>query len=354
MTPFAARVLRWYARNARDLPWRRRRDPYAIWISEVMLQQTRVETAVPYFERWMARLPSIRALAAASEHTVLKTWEGLGYYSRARSLRRAAQIIVRDHDGEIPSDVEALRRLPGVGAYSAAAIASIAFGRDEPALDGNIRRVLARVFNMSTPVGSPLGERRLRDLSAKHLPKGRAADFNQALMDLGAVVCLPRNPRCEMCPVGSLCEAKRTGRQAQLPVRPRKALRRRIFMGAAVISRPGQVLLRRRPSNGLLGGMWEFPKAEISGPPRNLARTGRRLPALIRGSFQIHIKQPQPLVQIEHVYSHFEVMVQAFRCTANSGTIPAGFRWASVSRLSRYPMGRVDRKIADHLRADQA
>lgn len=354
MTRFASSILKWYSRNARDLPWRKRRDPYAIWISEVMLQQTRVETALPYFERWMARFPSIRALAAASEHTVLKQWEGLGYYSRARSLRRAAQIIVRDHDGEIPSDVGALRRLPGVGAYTAAAVSSIAFGTDEPALDGNIRRVLARVFNMRAPVGSPLGERRLRALSIQNLPRGRAADFNQGLMDMGAAICLPRNPHCESCPVGNLCEAKRKGQQAQLPVRARRAPLRRVLMGAAVIAQQDRVLLSRRPSKGLLGGMWEFPKAEISGPSTDLTRIRNRLPAAIRDALELRVRPRKPLIQVRHTYSHFEVVVHAFLCSIRSSAIPPGFRWVNASRLSRYPMGRVDRKIADSLRQNQA
>lgn len=318
-----------------------------------MLQQTRVETALPYFERWIARYPAVGALAAASEHAVLKQWEGLGYYSRARSLRRAAQMVVRDYGGDIPSDVSALRRLPGVGAYTASAILSIAFGKDEPALDGNIRRVLARVFNVRTPVGSSRGERQLRELSFLHLPKGRAAYFNQALMDLGAAVCLPRNPRCESCPVCSLCEARNRGQQAQLPVRARRAPLRRVHLGAAVISRKGRVLLRRRPSRGLLGGMWEFPKAEFPGASRGMTGIRQRLPAAILETLRLRIRQLRPLIQVRHAYSHFEVLVDAFRCGIGSRDVPEGFRWVSVDRLSRYPMGRVDRKIADGLKLNQ-
>jgi A/G-specific adenine glycosylase len=318
-----------------------------------MLQQTRVETALPYFERWMARLPSIRALAAASENTVLQQWEGLGYYSRARSLRRAAQIIVRVHGGEIPSDIGALRRLPGIGAYTAGAVASMAFGKDEPALDGNIRRVLARMFNMRWPLHSPVGERRLRDLFTQNLPKGRAADFNQALMDLGAAVCLPRNPRCVSCPVRNMCEANRRGQQAQLPVRTRRAPSRRVLMAAAVISRRGRVLLRRRPSKGLLAGMWEFPKAEIPSPPIDVRGVQKRLPAAMLKTSDLSVKQPVPLIQVRHAYSHFEVTLHAFRCHLGSRAKPPGFRWVSVNRLAQYPMGRVDRKIADRLKQDQ-
>jgi len=183
-TPLAARLLDWYAENARQLPWRDRADPYRVWISEVMLQQTRVETVIPYFERWIERFPDIPTLAAVPLQDVLALWEGLGYYSRARNLHRSAQILVTQYDGKLPENPPELRRLPGIGRYTAAAIASIAFGLDEPALDGNIRRVLARLYDLRLPARSPDGESRLWEMAAEHLPPGQAGDYNQALMDL--------------------------------------------------------------------------------------------------------------------------------------------------------------------------
>ena len=204
MTKFTDRLLQWYQENKRALPWRGHPDPYAVWVSEIMLQQTWFEAVAPYFKRWMERFPTTEALARAPERDVLTAWEGLGYYARARNLRRAAQVVVDEYDGKLPHDLSALRTLPGIGRYTAGAIASIAFGLDEPALDGNIRRVLARVFNIAEPANSPRGENMLWGLARKHLPPGRAGDYNQALMDLGATICIPANPRCPICPVRSV------------------------------------------------------------------------------------------------------------------------------------------------------
>ena len=196
MDRLASRLLSWYRDNKRTLPWRDslRRDPYAVWVSEIMLQQTRVETVIPYFERWMRLFPDVRSLAAASERAVLNAWEGLGYYSRARNLHRAAKIVAEKFHGEMPRDLDALRKLPGIGRYTLGALASIAFGLDVSALDGNIKRVYARIFDLTEPVDSPQGEKILWNLADRHLPKGQAGDYNQALMDLGALICVPKNP----------------------------------------------------------------------------------------------------------------------------------------------------------------
>ena len=216
LTELSRQLLDWYDRNARHLPWRilpesltanrpgvpsQRIDPYHVWVSEIMLQQTRVETVIPYYERWLAQFPTLSDLAASSEQDVLSLWEGLGYYSRVRNLWRAARLVISSLGGQIPTELKALEQLPGIGQYTAAAIASIAFGRDVPALDGNIRRVLARLCDMRLPVHSPEGEKRLLNYSAEHLPPGRAGDYNQALMDLGATICAPRDPACVLCPV---------------------------------------------------------------------------------------------------------------------------------------------------------
>nr|HMN62198.1 A/G-specific adenine glycosylase [Anaerolinea sp.] len=207
LSEVSRRLLAWYRQSARKLPWRGSRDAYAVWVSEIMLQQTRVETVIPYFERWMERFPTLRALAEASEQDVLRVWEGLGYYSRARNLHRAAQRVVEQYGGQVPPARADLERLPGVGAYTAGAIASMAFGLDEAALDGNIRRVLARVFNLDLPARSPAGERRLWELAREHLPPGQAGDYNQAWMDLGASICTPQKPTCLVCPLVEVCQA---------------------------------------------------------------------------------------------------------------------------------------------------
>ncbi|MGH7476387.1 MAG: A/G-specific adenine glycosylase, partial [Longimicrobiales bacterium] len=243
-------LLAWYEAHHRDLPWRATRDPYRIWVSEVMLQQTRVDVAAPYYERWLRRFPDLRALADASEAEVLKAWEGLGYYSRARHLRHAA-ILVRDRfGGALPGRPEALRVLPGIGAYTAAAVASIAFGVATPAIDGNARRVLARLFDLAIPSG-----RRLRQLAGLLIDAERPGEFNQALMELGATVCTPRSPACAACPLASRCLARTRGSQLQRPARRAAAPVPERRIGTALVrDAAGRVLLRRRPPRGLLGG----------------------------------------------------------------------------------------------------
>ena len=220
---FRKRLLVWFRKHARDLPWRTNRTPYRVWLSEMMLQQTQVETVIPYFNRFLDRFPTLEELAAAPLGDVLKLWEGLGYYARARNLHKAAIKVANELGGEWPRTVEGLMALPGIGRYTVGAIASMAFGLDTPTLDGNLRRVFARVFDVSQPADAPQGEELLWSLAAEHLPKGKAGDYNQALMDLGATLCLPKNPRCLLCPVMDLCKARELGIQEKRPVlKPKK------------------------------------------------------------------------------------------------------------------------------------
>jgi A/G-specific adenine glycosylase len=342
-------MLSWYAAEARRLPWRGAKDPYAVWVSEIMLQQTRVETVVPYFESWMKRFPGVRDLAAASEQEALSAWEGLGYYSRARSLHKAARLLIRDYGGELPRDLAALRRLPGVGRYTAAAIASIAFGQDAAALDGNVRRVLARVFDLDTPADSPAGEQVLWALAEEHLPKGRAGDFNQALMDLGATVCLPRGPACPACPVEGLCKARELGLQEQRPVmKPRPEVPHYVVT-AAVLRRDGRVLLAKRPSTGLLGGMWEFPGGKLE--------QGEDLPSALRRELReelgVEARVGEAFGVYRHAYTHFRITLHAFLCELADGEPrpieAAELAWVRPAELAKYPMGKVDRMIASRL-----
>jgi A/G-specific adenine glycosylase len=340
MTDFSRQILTWYARHKRKLPWRGYRDPYAIWISEVMLQQTQVVTVIPYFKRWMKRFPTVRDLAAASEQEVLAVWEGLGYYARARNLHRAAQLVVTEFGGQLPREDKALRRLPGIGRYAAAAIASIAFGLDEAALDGNVRRVFARAFNVSTLANSTAGESILWSLAGEHLPKGRAGEYNQALMDLGSTICLPKNPLCPRCPIRAICQACALGIQEQRPkMKPKVAIPTRIF-SAAIITRKGKVLLARRPSKGLLGGMWEFPNGLVDENP-----AGDLITAL-EERYHLRARPESELGHLRHAYTHFKLTEHIFLCTLKDGEISENLRWVSKSELSNYPMGRVDRQIA--------
>ncbi|MEJ2599170.1 MAG: A/G-specific adenine glycosylase [Anaerolineales bacterium] len=350
-TPPGEKLLSWYELNKRDLPWRRNTTPYTVWVSEIMLQQTRVETVIPYFQGWMERFPSVKALAQANLQEVLSAWEGLGYYSRARNIHKAAQIIVEQYGGHLPDDPQALRSLPGIGRYTAGAIASIAFGADTPALDGNIRRVLARLFNVSEPARSPAGEKRLWELAAEHLPAGRAGDFNQALMDLGATLCTPRAPDCERCPLSEDCAAHELGLQAQRPVLARKPAIPHHTVTAAVIQRDGHVLIAQRPTGGLLGGLWEFPGGKLQ-PGEDLAACLQRE---IREELGAEILVGTPFGEYRHAYTHFKVTLHAFLCRLCDGEPPKAvqvqdLRWVTPKELADYPMGKIDRRIAQRLK----
>ncbi len=314
-----------------------------------MLQQTRVETVIPYFERWLQRFPSIEALASASLQDVLTAWEGLGYYGRARNLYRAAQLVVKEYDGRLPEEIQLLRKLPGVGRYTAAAIASIAFGRDEPTLDGNIRRVLARCFNVGEDARSKTGEEILWGLAAKYLPHGKAGEYNQAMMELGATVCSPKSPNCAHCPLEADCQANLLGIQEQRPVLlPRPAIPHHIVT-AAVIWRGSLVLIACRPPHGLLGGLWEFPGGKL--------QEGEDLPTClqreIREELGAEISVGAQVGVFRHAYTHFRVTLYAFVCSLVRGEPypiqAAEVRWVTAAELSQYPMGKIDRQISQTL-----
>jgi A/G-specific adenine glycosylase len=319
-----------------------------------MLQQTRLETVIPYFERWMQRFPSIEVLANASVQDVLSAWEGLGYYGRARSLHKSAKMVMQDYHGRLPEDVLQLVQLPGVGRYTAGAIASIAFGRDEPTLDGNIRRVLARYFNLGDNARSTCGEQSLWKLAAQHLPKGRAGVYNQALMDLGATLCTPMSPDCPSCPLADTCQARALGIQEQRPVPLRRPAIPHYVVTAAVIQRDGRWLITRRPMQGLLGGMWEFPGGK--------QQEGEDLPTClqreIREELGVEITVGRQYGSYRHSYTHFRVTLHAFECQLTAGEPRpiqvAEVAWVELHELSRYPMGKIDRQISQSLLSSES
>jgi A/G-specific adenine glycosylase len=348
----SSRLLKWYRLHGRILPWRDHPDAYAIWVSEIMLQQTRVETVIPYFERWMKLFPDVTALANASEREVLNAWEGLGYYSRARNLHQAAKIVASKFNGQLSRDLTELRSLPGIGRYTVGAIASMAFGMDEPTLDGNLRRVFARLFDVSDFADSPTGEKILWDLAAQNLPKGKAGDYNQALMDLGAAICLPKNPRCLLCPLMEICESRINGTQDLRPMLKPKKISLQYVHAAAVIIQRGRVLLAQRPADGLLGGMWEFPNGRVNADP------AKELTKVLNAAYSLkvriergrNVKRNEALCIIQHTYTHFKVTVHAFRCDPVSIPKNKNLKWVRVNELDDYPMGKVDRQIADKIK----
>lgn len=347
-SPIAKKILKWYAARRRSLPWRDHPQPYAVWVAEIMAQQTRLETMLPYFERWMQRFPDVNSLAATSEHDVLNLWEGLGYYSRARNLRLAAMQVVERFGGELPRELEALRSLPGIGPYTAGAIASLAFGLDEPIVDGNILRVLSRLFNVGEVVGTRAATRRFWALARQHLPPGRAADYNQGLMDLGATLCAPRNPTCAACPLVDDCQAQALGIQEQRPVRPTKAELPVRRFAAAALQRGDDFLLLQRPADGLLGGLWEFPNVEIAN-----RRSAKRKIAQFLDGLRLDAELGSPQLDLEHTYSHFQARLRMYAGHLNGRNdrpeTEQAFAWVSPSDLDNYPMGKLDRQIAMHL-----
>lgn len=342
-------LLAWYSAEKRDLPWRQTRDPYAIWVSEVMLQQTQVETVVPYYTGWMQRFPTVSALAQAPIDDVLNAWEGLGYYRRAHGLHNAARQLVEAGRDALPESVVELEALPGIGPYTARAIAAIAFGQDVLALDGNLRRVLARLFDVTLDISTAEGERTLRRLGESLLPDGRADDFNQAMMDLGATVCLARAPRCLACPVREMCAAFEAGAQDARPIRHSMRARPHRQLVQVALRRGGKVMVGRRPADGLLGGMWAFPGVALldDEAPETAARRG------VEEEMGVPLVRIRSLGVVEHAYTHFTVSAHAFSADVGEGGAASkeliDVRWVPVGSLDDLPMGKVDRAIAIRL-----
>lgn len=349
--PWVQALLEWYQRHGRSFPWRQARpDPYAVWVAEVMLQQTRTQTVLPYYQRWMERFPTLEALAQASPEEVLRLWEGLGYYRRALALWQAAREVLSRYQGQLPQDPQELQTLPGIGPYTAHAIASLAFGRDVPVVDGNVKRVLARLFTLEEPVDRPAGEARVWELAREHLPPGQAAAYNQALMDLGATVCTPRRPHCHHCPVRSWCRAYALGEPTRWPRRsPRNPLPHYQVV-AGVLRRGNRVLLARRPEGALLGGMWEFPGGKMEPgetPEQALKRE-------LWEELAVQVRVGSPLGSFRHAYTHFRITLRAYCVFLLQGEPRPQegqqVAWVPLEDLPQYPMGKVDRQIARLLR----
>jgi len=297
----APRLLAWYDRSGRDLPWRRTADSYHIWLSEIMLQQTGVNAALPFYQRFLEHFPTISVLAAAPVERVVEQWAGLGYYSRARNLHRAAQIVVEKHQGAFPDDPRQILALPGIGRSTAGAIGAIAFHRPTPILDGNVRRVLCRLFSLQEPPRSPAAERRLWSWAEALTPEERPGDYAQAIMDLGALLCTPARPDCAVCPLADLCRARQSGKEREIPVRQRKKPVPLVEEVGILLNRKGRFLVRRRPLEGLLGGLWEFPTTRVAAEEGPEAAAARLLAEL---GFRA---DPLPAGTVRQTYSHFRL-----------------------------------------------
>jgi A/G-specific adenine glycosylase len=346
------KLLRWAARNLRDLPWRAApRDPYRVWISEIMLQQTQAATVIPYFWRFTERFPTVQALAQAPLDDVLKLWEGLGYYARARNLHRAAHKVVAEFGGQLPDTVEELSRLPGIGRYTAGAIASLAFGRDAPVVDGNVKRVLCRLDAIRGDVRQPKIQNLLWNLAEANLPKGKAGRWNEAMMELGATICTPRSPQCNACPLAQVCRARALGVQDKLPARAASQRTPHYDVTAAVIRKRGRVLIAQRPLGGMLGGLWEFP----GGKKKRGESLEECLRREIREELGVVIEVGQRVTQVQHAYTHFRITLHAFECRHVRGRPRAlqvaDWRWVTLDGLDLFAFAVTDRKIIKALRA---
>lgn len=347
---FRTDLPQWFEETARDLPWRRNREPYLVWISEIMLQQTRVDQMLPYFHRFIDRFPSVEALASASLDEVLHTWEGLGYYARARNLHRSAQIIVKEYAGKLPDSYDELRRLPGIGAYTAAAIVSIAYNKPYAVVDGNVIRVLSRIFEIEEDVRLPRTRSAIQTLADELVPLDDPGAFNQAMMELGATICTPRNPRCEACPLRPTCGAYQHDTVNDFPVvSARKPIPHYDVAVGLIFNDNGHILIQKRPEDGMLGGLWEFPGGKRESDETIETACRREL----REELGVEVEVGDLIHRLNHAYTHFKITLHAFRCRLPGG-IPENakevpMRWVPVERLRDYAFPRANRLLIDKL-----
>ncbi len=343
-------LLTWYDANKADLPWRGA-DAYRVWLSEIMLQQTQIDTVIPYYNRFLESYPSIVALAAADLDQVLKMWEGLGYYSRARNLHKTAKIITNDFNGAFPSTVPDLLKLPGIGQYTAGAIASIAFGAQAALLDGNVIRVFSRWLDLADDVTQSKTKSMLWDVADELVPPQRAGDYNQALMELGQKICTPKNPDCSQCPVQPICLAYANDTQAQRPVKKKKAKAPHYDVSAGIIrNEQGQFLIAQRPVDGLLGGLWEFPGGKQESDETMIACLQREL----REELAIEVDVGALFIKVKHAFTHFKITLHAYECTylgssdgsdAPQAIQAADWAWVTQDQLHDYSFGKADREV---------
>jgi A/G-specific adenine glycosylase len=340
-------VVAWFDQFQRDLPWRRDYLPYAVWISEIMLQQTQVKTVLPYYERWMARFPDISSVAGASEDLLLKHWEGLGYYSRARNIRRTAQILVQELGGRLPEDYPTLRKLPGIGSYTASAILSLAFNQDYPVVDGNVKRVFSRLFDISRPVNDRESLRFIEESANTLLPPGKSRSFNQGLMELGAVVCVPRNPHCTLCPIEKECRSRLLGIESARPVRSPPRRIQSIDVAVGVLVSKGRIFIQKRPPEGLMPLLWEFPGGKV----KNGETPEEALVREFMEELDVRIGNLEKLGVIRHSYTSFRVTLHAYRCRFEPGhqrpvlRSAVDSKWVSRRELLDYPFPAANQKL---------
>jgi A/G-specific adenine glycosylase len=334
-------LLQWFKKKGRDLPWRKTRDPYAIWVSEIMLQQTQVATVIPYYKNFIKSFPTVHHLSKADLSKVLKIWEGLGYYLRARNLHRAAGIVMKHFNGKIPNQMKDLLNLPGIGRSTAGAILSFAFHKEAPILDGNAKRVLSRLFTVSGSPEERKTEQILWQISESLIPKGYSNSFNQAIMDLGSMLCTTKEPQCLRCPLRHFCRGRASGDPERYPSKRVKRVIPHRKAISAVIKKDGKVLLNQRPPVGLLGGLWEFPNWKIEGEKG----IRLRLRDYIKRDIGMTTEVKEFIGAFGQTYSHFKLTLHVFNCETVDGRVKG--KWAAIHDLGSYPMSRIHRRIAE-------
>jgi A/G-specific adenine glycosylase len=343
-------LLAWYRRHGRQLPWRETTDPYRIWVSEVMLQQTQVRTVIDYYRNFINRFPDLQALAGADQQAVLKCWEGLGYYARARNLHEAARIVRDRHGGRVPDRIEVFRSLPGVGDYIAAAVQSIAFHQAHAVVDGNVKRVLARLFRVEAPVNVPAAHKRFRALAESLLARHCPDQFNQALMELGALVCRPESPDCASCPLARYCLARQRDLVGRYPLRreAKKVPTHRVAVG--VVWKADRMLITQRAPQGLLGGLWEFPGGRLKTGEDAASACIRE----IREETGLRVEVLEALARVRHAYTHFKIQMDVFICRLIGGRVrlrgPVASRWITIEQIDAYPFPKANHKFLPALR----
>ncbi|MCA0446529.1 MAG: A/G-specific adenine glycosylase [Bacteroidetes bacterium] len=338
-------LLNWYELNKREMPWRDVRDPYLIWISEIMLQQTQVETVRPYFDRFIKLFPDVNTLAFSDQQQVLKAWEGLGYYSRARNLHKASKLVSSEMNGQLPGKFEELLEIPGIGPYTAAAIASIAFNESVPVVDGNVFRVFARLTELEDDISRPQTRKLVFESLKEIIPSENPSDFNQAVMELGALICRPKQPKCDECPVAEYCSGFRQGTFARFPVKRKMKDRPHKEIAVGLCFANGKVLIARRHENQMLAGMWEFPGGKVE--------SGESFTECVKREFMeevgLEITVTEKLAEVDHAFTHFSITIHAYLCTLISGTAQplsgSEVRWVLPSELSQYPFPKANQVI---------
>ncbi|MFY0685176.1 MAG: A/G-specific adenine glycosylase [Balneola sp.] len=352
LTPseFSSFLLDWYQEHKRGMPWRGEEDPYKIWISEIMLQQTRVDQARPYFENFMELFPTVHDLAKADQQQVLKAWEGLGYYSRARNLHAASKMIVNDFDGKLPESYDEIIKLKGIGPYTAAAITSIAFGQPNAVVDGNVIRVITRYYGIEDNVRSSKTTKQVQQLVNELISQENPADFNQAMMELGATVCSPTKPDCLNCPIQSGCVATKIAKTDVIPYKSKAKKKPHKVIGVGIIEREdGKVLIALRPENAMLGGLWEFP----GGKQEKRETIQQTVERELHEELDVEVHAYKEFMNLKHTYSHFSITMYAYFCTLISGTpkpkSSQEIRWVEKSELADYPFPKANKVLTERL-----